>query len=138
KEVTAVQSMLLRDPWVNSGQAVSLLTLTGPGGVGKTRLALQVAAEALDAFRDGVFFVALAPISDPDPDLVVLSIAHALRVREVRGQQLFDSVVDYLRDKELLLVLDNFEHVVQAAPSVARLLQSCPRLKVLVTSRMPL
>src|SRR5439155_1593222 len=80
----------------------------------------------------------LAPISDPDPDLVVLSIAHALGVREVRGQQLFDSVVDYLRDKELLLVLDNFEHVVQAAPSVARLLQSCPRLKVLVTSRMPL
>jgi predicted ATPase/class 3 adenylate cyclase len=114
---------------------VRLLTLTGPGGTGKTRLALQAAADLLDEFEDGVFFVALATLTDPT--LVVPTVAQALGVRESGDQPLIEGVKDYLKDKRLLLVLDNFEQVLEAAPLAGELL-SAPRLQVLATSRIPL
>ncbi|MFL5731821.1 MAG: tetratricopeptide repeat protein [Chloroflexia bacterium] len=110
-----------------------LLTLTGPGGCGKTRLALQVASELAGHFPDGVFFVSLSSISSPD--LVAPSIAQALGVKEVSGRPPAETLLHFLPDRHLLLVLDNFEHLVEAAPLVARLLAEAPGLKVLVTSR---
>ncbi|MBA3415204.1 MAG: adenylate/guanylate cyclase domain-containing protein, partial [Chloroflexia bacterium] len=115
---------------------VQLVTLIGPGGTGKTRLALQAAAEVLDEFPDGVFFVPLAPLADAR--LVPAAIAGALGLREEGGQPLADRLRDFVAAKTLLLVLDNFEHLVEAAPAVWSLLGSAPRLKVLATSRMPL
>ena len=115
---------------------VRLLTLTGPGGTGKTRLALQVAADLLDDYKDGVYFVALAPLSDPT--LVVSTIAQTLGVKESGGRSIIQSLLDYLREKALLLALDNFEQVTAAAPQVAELLANSPRLNVLATSRIPL
>jgi predicted ATPase len=115
------------------GEEVRLLTLTGPGGIGKTRLGLQVAAELLDEFEDGVFFVALAPITDPA--LVASAIAEQLGVVEAGDQPLEEGLKGYLRDKELLLLMDNFEQVLDAAPLVGDLLSACPKLKVLTTSR---
>ena len=112
-----------------------MLTLTGPGGTGKTRLGLQVAAELSEVFSDGVFFVNLAPLSDPE--LVVPTIAQALGLKEAAGQPLLDLVSISLHEKELLL-LDNFEQVVEAAVEVSTLLARCPRLNVLVTSRAAL
>jgi predicted ATPase/DNA-binding SARP family transcriptional activator/class 3 adenylate cyclase len=113
-----------------------LLTLTGAGGCGKTRLALQVAADLLDEFADGIIFVDLAPIRDPS--LVLSTIAHTLGVREMGGTPLVDSLKAHLREKQLLLVLDNFEQVLPAATLVAELLAAASRLKVLVTSRAAL
>lgn len=127
--VAAVQQLLLQEH-------IGLLTLTGPGGIGKTRLALQVAANLLDHFVDGVYFVSLSPISDPE--LVASAIAQPLGVREAAGRSLQESLQEYLRDKQLLLVLDNFEQILPAAPLVSALLTTCPRLKVLVTSRASL
>jgi predicted ATPase/class 3 adenylate cyclase len=115
---------------------VRLLTLTGPGGTGKTRLALQVAAELLDDFPDGVFFVTLAPISDPG--LVTTTVAQTFAVRERPGETLDETLGDYLRERRLLLLLDNFEQVVAGAPAVSALLAGAPGLKVLATSRAPL
>ncbi|HSH79246.1 MAG TPA: tetratricopeptide repeat protein [Herpetosiphonaceae bacterium] len=115
---------------------VHLVTLTGVGGTGKTRLALQVAAEMLDSFRDGVWFVNLAPITDPA--LVLSAIATTLGVREAGGQALRETLQAYLHDKQLLLLLDNFEQVLPAAGVVADLLKTSTGLKVLVTSRAPL
>ena len=112
---------------------VRLVTLTGTGGTGKTRLALQSAAELIDEFEDGVFFVSLAPVSDHE--LVASTAAGALRMSGSGGRALKEDLKDQLRNKELLLVLDNFEQVVDAAPMVGELLEACPRLKVLVTSR---
>ncbi|HEU0116908.1 MAG TPA: tetratricopeptide repeat protein, partial [Thermomicrobiales bacterium] len=112
------------------------LTLVGPGGAGKTRLALQAAAEFVDGYADGVWFVPLAPIADPA--LVGATIARTLGVRETAGQSIEDGLVDFLRAKTTLLVLDNVEQVIDAAPSVANLLAACPGLQVLATSRMPL
>jgi class 3 adenylate cyclase len=104
---------------------VRLLTLTGPGGTGKTRLALQAAAESSDAYRDGVFWVPLAPVRDSS--LVLSTVSQTL---SVRGE-----LAPSLEEKELPLLLDNFEHVVGAAPELSALLAECPRLTVLVTSR---
>ncbi|MDP9368760.1 MAG: NB-ARC domain-containing protein, partial [Chloroflexota bacterium] len=115
---------------------VRLLTLIGPGGVGKTRLALELAAELESAFTSGAVFVALAPIRDPD--LVVPTVAQALGAREVPGSSLRDTLADVLRGRELLLVLDNLEQVTEAGPDVAALLGASPRLRVLTTSRAPL
>jgi len=112
---------------------IHLLTLTGPGGIGKTRLGLQVAAEMLDDFADGVFFVPLAPISDSA--LVASTIAQVLNVREIGGMSLLEMLQDHLSKKQLLLFLDNFEQVMSAAPLVSHLLAVAPSLKVLVTSR---
>jgi predicted ATPase/transcriptional regulator with XRE-family HTH domain len=110
-----------------------LITLTGPGGVGKTRLGLQAAAQVRTAFADGAWFVALAPLQDPD--LVVSTIAQVLGVKELGGAPLLDRLKEVLRDKHMLLVLDNFEHVAAAAPCITELLAAVPDLKVLVTSR---
>jgi predicted ATPase/Tfp pilus assembly protein PilF len=115
---------------------VRLLTLTGPGGTGKTRLALQVAGELLIHFKDGVFAVGLAPVKDPD--LVIPTIAHTLGVRETGGQRLLDTLKDSLRHKQMLLLLDNFEQVLDAAPVVWQLLSEAPQLKALITSRAAL
>jgi predicted ATPase/class 3 adenylate cyclase len=104
---------------------VRLLTLTGPGGTGKTRLALQAAADAADRFPQGVFWVPLAPLRDPG--LVAATAAHALGAT--------DGLVDHIADKRLLLILDNFEHLVGAAPELVGLLGSCPNLRLVVTSR---
>ena len=112
---------------------VRSLTLTGTGGTGKTRLALQSAAELIDDFEDGVFLVALAPISDSE--LVASTVAGALSVSESAGRALKEDLRDFLSTMELLLVLDNFEQVVDAAPLVGELLSCCPGLKVLATSR---
>ena len=113
-----------------------LLTLTGPGGVGKTRLTMQVADSLSDLCPERVAFVTLAPLSDAQ--LVLPTIAHALGLAEVGGQPPLETLRAYLRDRCLLLVLDNFEHVVEAAPEVAGLSASCPHLLVLATSRAPL
>jgi predicted ATPase/class 3 adenylate cyclase len=113
-----------------------LLTLTGPGGTGKTRLALQAAAELVDAFPDGVFFVPLAALRDPE--LVPSAIASALGLREQAGQTPAQAVREALADKRLLLVLDNVEQVAAAAPLVGELLAAAPALEVLATSRLPL
>jgi predicted ATPase/class 3 adenylate cyclase len=110
-----------------------LVTLTGPGGIGKTRLGLQVAAELVEDFMHGVYFVDLAPIGDPH--LVTGAIASTLGVREMAGWGLLQSLKDYLRDKRILLLLDNFEHVLEAAPLIAELLAAAAPLKLLATSR---
>jgi predicted ATPase/DNA-binding CsgD family transcriptional regulator len=110
-----------------------LLTLTGPGGVGKTRLALQVAEELAGDFADGVVFAALAPLREPDA--VISTIAGQLGVREAGDRPLIEQVRATLQRQELLLVLDNFEHLLSATAAVAELLTGCPLLKVLVTSR---
>jgi predicted ATPase len=115
---------------------VRLLTLTGPGGVGKTRLSLQVAAELSELFADGVYAVMLAPVSDPA--WVVPAIAQTLSISEVSNQPLLPLMQSALKEKQLLLLLDNFEQVTDAALQVAELLAACPKLKVLVTSRVVL
>ncbi|HET7035826.1 MAG TPA: tetratricopeptide repeat protein [Thermomicrobiaceae bacterium] len=117
-------------------QVTALLTLTGPGGVGKTRLALRLALELDAAFADGVVWVSLVPLSDPV--LVAPAIMQALGVAEVSGQPPAQTLAMALRDRRLLLVLDNFEHVVAAAPLLSGLLEHCPGLQVLATSRSPL
>jgi predicted ATPase/class 3 adenylate cyclase len=113
-----------------------LVTLTGPGGTGKTRLAIEAASALLPRFANGVFFVELAPITDPR--LVVSEIAQALGVRERAPRGLEDELVAHLRTRALLLVLDNFEQVLEAAPVLVRLLRACPRLAIVVTSRSAL
>jgi predicted ATPase/DNA-binding NarL/FixJ family response regulator/DNA-binding XRE family transcriptional regulator len=110
-----------------------LLTLTGPGGVGKTRLALQAADDTLDGFKDGVFFMPLATIMDPEQ--VSASIAAVLDIRPVATRSLQDSLKKHLRARSLLLILDNFEHLAGAAGLVAELLAASPGLTVLATSR---
>ena len=113
-----------------------LLTLTGPGGTGKTRLSLQLAATVSDAYPDGVFFVPLEPIRDPL--LVAGRIASVVGVVEGGARPIADSLTDWLRDRRVLLVLDNFEQVVAAAPIVADILRSAPGVKVVATSRAAL
>jgi predicted ATPase/class 3 adenylate cyclase len=115
---------------------VRLLSLTGPPGAGKTRLGLQIATDVSHRFADGVCFVALAPITNPD--LLAPTIAHALGVQEGGDRPLETVLKDYLQERAVLLVLDNFEQILAGAPLVADLLASAPRLKVLATSRAPL
>ena len=111
-----------------------LLTLTGSGGTGKTRLSQEVGAQLLDHFADGVWLVELAPVLDPE--LVVQSVTGALGVREQPGRPLFDVLADYLRYKQLVLILDNCEHLIEACAHLAAdLLQACPKLKLLASSR---
>jgi predicted ATPase/DNA-binding XRE family transcriptional regulator len=115
---------------------VHLVTLTGSGGTGKTHLAQVVAAEVVGHYPDGVFFVDLAPITDPQ--LVVTAIAAALGVREVPDAPLRETVIGHLGERHLLLVLDNCEQVLEVASDVAALLAACPKLCLLATSREPL
>jgi predicted ATPase/class 3 adenylate cyclase len=127
REIAEIEELLTR---------TRLLTLTGPGGTGKTRLALRVAADQLDGVEDGVLMVDLSAVTDPA--LVVSNIASTLSVREEPGADLFDTLAGHVADRDILLVLDNFEHVVDAGPAVGRLLDAARRLRVLATSRAPL
>jgi predicted ATPase/Tfp pilus assembly protein PilF len=130
KEITGVKQLL---GGKNLSGLSRLVTLTGPGGVGKTRLALQVAGELLDGFAHGVFFVNLTPIHNPE--LVASAISQVLGIKESASQSAVETLKDELRDKQMLLVLDNFEQVLAAAPLAAELLTVAPGLKILATSR---
>lgn len=126
EEVTTISSLLL-DP------DVRLVTLTGAGGIGKTRLSLQVATELHEQFVDGAWFVSLAAVEDSD--LVIPTIARGLGIKESRDRTIYDALLDYLINKDMLLVLDNFEQVMPAARKIAEILIGTTGLKVLVTSR---
>ncbi len=128
-EVEVICSLLRRPE-------VHLLTLTGTGGIGKTRLGLQVATELLDDFADGVYFVPLAPTRDPE--LVMPAISQALGIKETGGQTPLSLLKAFLQDRHLLLLLDNFEQILPVAPRLSDLLVACSHLKILVTSRAPL
>jgi len=112
------------------------MTLTGPGGCGKTRLSIELAASVTDEYPDGVHFVSLAGIADPA--LVPRSIAQSLGLQDARGRTLLEHVGRYIRERKLLLVLDNFEHLLPAATFVAELRSASTQLRILVTSRSPL
>jgi predicted ATPase/DNA-binding XRE family transcriptional regulator len=128
-EATSVARLLLREE-------VRLLTLIGPGGVGKTRLAVEVAGRSGKAFADGFAFVPLAPLRDVTLFPTVLT--ETLGIKEVAGEAPQETLEKHLRDTQMLLVLDNFEHLPTAAPVVAALVGTCPQMTVLVTSRAPL
>ena len=132
KEVAAANELLLR-------QDVRLVTVTGPGGIGKTRLAVQVASGLVEHFPGGTHFVALSSISDPG--LIASVIVQTLGIREAGGQSPFEILKENLQDSRrapMLLLLDNFEHLIQAAPTMAELLATGPNLKIMVTSRAAL
>jgi predicted ATPase/class 3 adenylate cyclase len=126
REIAALLG-LLRNP------DVRLVTLTGAGGTGKTRLSLQVAADLLDEYEHGVWFVELASITDPE--LVLPTLASALKVKESAKASIEQTLHEYLHERQLLLVIDNFEQVVSAAPVISKLLAAAPKVKVLISSR---
>ncbi len=128
-ETAAIKKLLLSED-------VRLVTLTGPGGTGKSSLSMQIARDVLGEFQQGVFFVALTAVADAD--LVAPTIAQALAIKEDRGVPLLDSIKEFFRNRRILLVLDNFEQVIVAAPLLTELLTACPYLKFLVTSRAAL
>jgi predicted ATPase/class 3 adenylate cyclase len=127
REATEVAALL---------ESSRLLTLTGPGGIGKTRMAMRIAADQLGRFSDGVYLVDLSPITDQT--LMFATIGAALMVREHPGRNMAASLAEHLRDREMLLVLDNLEQIVDAAGTVRGLLDTAPGLTVLATSRVPL
>jgi predicted ATPase len=130
QELALAKEMILR-------QDIGVLTLIGPGGTGKSRLGLQIALDNIDHFHDGVYLVRLTPVRDPN--LVVSTIADTLGIRETNdASSLLGKLKDYLRDKEMLLLLDNFEQVLEAAPKIVELMETCPGLRLVVTSRAPL
>ena len=129
RELAALRTVL-------SARETRLITLVGPGGTGKTRLALQAAAESLENFADGVWWVPLAAVSDPEN--VAQAIAAPLGIREGPAQPLLESLAGHLSSRQTLLLLDNFEHLRDAAPQIQHLLHAAPGLVVLVTSREPL
>jgi predicted ATPase/DNA-binding SARP family transcriptional activator len=125
-ELAATRALLHQD-------ALHLITITGAPGIGKTRFALELASEILGEFADGVFFVPLAEVRDPE--LLPSALAAELRIREMPGQSLLQTLKDHLHSRQVLLLFDNFEQITPAAGMLAELLASAPRLKVLVTSR---
>lgn len=127
REIEAVRSLL---------STSRLLTLTGAGGIGKTRLALAVARGLLDDFPDGVYLISLATINNPD--LVALAIFQSMGLQETANQSPLEALKEFLRHRRLLLLLDNTEHLVQVGPQLVELLEQCPDLTILVTSRTPL
>jgi predicted ATPase len=129
QELETVRTLLL-------AKDTRMVTLTGPGGTGKTRLALQVAANSVDEFPDGVYGVMLAPVMDPE--VVPLELARVVGIEEMPTQPIVGALKAGLAGRRTLILLDNFEHVGAAAPLLAELLAACPRLKLLVTSREPL
>src|SRR5499427_5710478 len=129
QELALVQELVQRTD-------VGLVTLTGPGGVGKTRLAIEVAADLASQFADGTAFISLASLKDPE--LVEPTLARALQVSEANGQSIDERLREYLRPRQLLLLLDNTEQLLAAAPLATQVLDAAPRLKLLVTSREPL
>src|SRR5262244_3054530 len=130
EELASAQDLLKRED-------VCLVTVTGAGGVGKTRLAIQVATNVAALFANGVAFISLAPLKDPD--LVIPTIAHALHISGEETRSLMQSLLDSLGASQLLLVVDNVEHLIStAAPQIAQILEQARKLKVLITSREPL
>ena len=129
RELEAVRTLLLAED-------ARMVTLTGPGGTGKTRLALQVAADTVDEFPDGVYGVLLAPVTDPE--VVPLELARVLGIDETPTQPIIEALKAGLAGRRTLILFDNFEHVGAAASLLVDLLAACPRLKLLVTSREPL
>jgi len=125
-ELDEINNLLVAD-------TVRLVTLIGPGGTGKTRLALQSGAELFDRFVDGTYFIDLAPIRDPDS--VLASIARTIGLSETSNGSMLEDIKGQLHEKTMLLLLDNFEQVTSAATQVAELINSCPQLKLLTTSR---
>ena len=136
---TALTSLIGRENELEAARDIllhpktRLLTLTGTAGIGKTRLAFQVAASLLDHFEDGTYFVDLAPVVDPEA--VLPTVAHALGLAEEGGRSVEATLLGYIRERRMLLVLDNFEQVLDAASSLVTLMQASPWIKVLVTSR---
>jgi predicted ATPase len=128
EQITAIKKLLLRED-------VRQITMMGPGGTGKTRLSLQVAQEMLDQFPDGVYFIPLA--DDTDKNQLISRTAQQLQVRE-GGRPILENIKDFLKDKHLLLVMDNFEQLVSNAPVLADLLAAAPQIKIIITSRIAL
>jgi predicted ATPase/DNA-binding XRE family transcriptional regulator len=131
REIKSLRQLLVASS--GYGRATRLVTLIGPGGVGKTRLAVQAVSGLLDRFEHGVFFVDLTPIVDADR--VATTIAQVLDLRETGQRSPHDSLKQYLRDRQILLLLDNFEQILGAAALISDLLATCPRLQMLITSR---